>query len=80
MLLLLTELQAANITIPENVTIFAPTNAAFASSSIKDKTGLSAADLLLPANKDILVKVRAAASMTGVSLSLLLTLYSCTSA
>jgi hypothetical protein len=59
-LLLPTVVQAANLTIPENATIFAPTNAAFNSSTIKDKTGLSAADLLLPANKDILVKVRPA--------------------
>lgn len=51
--------QAANLTIPSDAkwTILAPTNAAFNSSAIKEKTGVTAAQLLEPANKDALVKV-----------------------
>ena len=53
-------LQAANLTIPADAawTVFAPTSSAFSSSAIKDKTGLTAAQLLEPANKGALVKVR----------------------
>lgn len=52
--------QAANLTVPAGATwtVFAPTDAAFASGDIKKKTGLTAAQLLERKNKDALVKVR----------------------
>ncbi len=57
--LLLPPTQAAKLEIPAGATwtIFAPTNEAFASSTIKETTGLSAAQLLEPANKAALIKV-----------------------
>jgi uncharacterized surface protein with fasciclin (FAS1) repeats len=53
-------MQAADLSIPENATwtIFAPTNDAFADTAILETTGVTAAQLLEPANKDALVKVR----------------------
>lgn len=52
-------LQAAGITIPPNAswTIFAPTNEAFSDDDVREKTGLTAAQLLEPANRQALVQV-----------------------
>jgi uncharacterized surface protein with fasciclin (FAS1) repeats len=52
-------LQAADLSVPEDATwtIFAPTNDAFADAVIKETTGVTAAQLLEPANKDALIKV-----------------------
>jgi uncharacterized surface protein with fasciclin (FAS1) repeats len=51
--------QAADIQVPADAswTIFAPNNAAFADPGVLEKTGLTAQQLLLPANKATLTKV-----------------------
>lgn len=52
-------MQAAGITVPADAayTIFAPTNKAFESADIKKATGLTAAQLLEPKNKEALTQV-----------------------
>jgi hypothetical protein len=51
--------QAANFQVPADAswTIFAPNNAAFADPGVLEKTGLTAQQLLQPANKATLTKV-----------------------
>lgn len=53
-------LQAAGLTIPNDAawTILAPTNEAFNNDDIREQTGLTAAQLLEPANKVALTQVR----------------------
>lgn len=50
-------LQASGLSIPDGSTIFAPTNEAFADKDVQKKTGLAAADLLKPENKQALIDV-----------------------
>lgn len=49
--------QASGLTIPDGSTVFAPDNAAMAKDDLKKRTGLTAADLLKPENKQKLVQV-----------------------
>lgn len=50
-------LQASGLSIPEGSTVFAPNNEAFSSKELKQRTGLAAADLLKPENKQKLIDV-----------------------
>jgi uncharacterized surface protein with fasciclin (FAS1) repeats len=47
--------KASGLSIPDGSTIFAPTNEAFADKGVQKKTGLAAADLLKPENKQALI-------------------------
>jgi hypothetical protein len=50
-------------------TIFAPTNKAFADSDVVKRTGLTAAQLLLPANKKALTQVSPTGMVADLHLS-----------
>lgn len=56
---LLAAVKAADLKVPDDAayTIFAPTNKAFKDSDVVKRTGLTAAQLLLPANKKALTSV-----------------------
>lgn len=63
--------QAAGLTIPADATwtIFAPTNEAFADDDIKEITGLTAAQLLEPANKQALTNISAMHALVACALA-----------
>nr|BBN91624.1 astaxanthin-binding pink protein of fasciclin family [Scenedesmus sp. Oki-4N] len=56
---LVAAIQASGLQIPDDAawTIFAPTNEAFADDDVREETGLTAHQLLEPANRDALVQL-----------------------